>query len=372
MRVRRCRFCFHAVFCHIFTHWNVPAVAVWLPVCCVSVCLCACVPVCVPVYLRVRFVLRVCGHCRKQIIREVCLHSKKMSMRCSELRGGAAVFSGALRLLLLQSLLLLLLLACGPAACHARDEVNFDFGWRFRLGATAPPAPPPAPSKPKGCAGQFAFKNASGLQCDGLQNTAAATTADACEAACCNDNSCGVWQFSTESTGGGCWRGLCTGPMTTDLAWVGGQRKPPIQPPAPAPPIGPNPPEAQPGYNDSTTDWTTVNAPHDSLIAAAPSLELCPDGCSGHSYIPRYPSWYRKHFQLPSAWEAHSAIYLYFGATFRETTLWVNGVNVSTHESGYTSYGLRLDNIPGLKFGAGNENLIAIYVDPNIGRSGWW
>ena len=46
------------------------------------------------------------------------------------------------------------------------------------------------------------------------------------------------------------------------------------------------------GYNDS--DWIMVNAPHDALITNSVSDTLCPGGCSGRSYIPRYPNWYRK------------------------------------------------------------------------------
>jgi beta-galactosidase/beta-glucuronidase len=91
---------------------------------------------------------------------------------------------------------------------------------------------------------------------------------------------------------------------------------------------------------------------------------------------------YRKHFHLPASWAntdtsssaASSAIYLNFGGTFRETTLYVNGHNVSQHVSGYTSYQLRLDTLPDLKFGDGadNENVVALYIDANNGRSGWW
>jgi hypothetical protein len=172
-----------------------------------------------------------------------------------------------------------------------RTEVSFDFGWRFRLGATGPPPPPPAPSPSVGCDGKYAFANASGVQCAGLQFDGASTP-EGCATACCNDNACGVWQFEDPAVGGGgCWRGVCQGGMNPNKNWVGGARAAPTPPQPPPAPLPTNPPEAQPAYNDSTADWTTVNAPHDSLINAAPNFELCPDGCSGRSYIPRYPSW---------------------------------------------------------------------------------
>eukprot|EP01047_Picozoa_sp_COSAG01_P058039 COSAG01_NODE_6787_length_3498_cov_6.123272_1_plen_193_part_00 len=112
-------------------------------------------------------------------------------------------------------------------------------------------------------------------------------------------------------------------------------------------------------------------APHDSLVGNTVSKELCPNGCSGHSYIPRYDSWYRKHFRLPSSWADGSAIWLYFHGTFRETTLFLNGKNISKHISGYTSFAVRLDNQPGLKHGD-EENVLALFIDPNTGKTGWW
>ena len=63
-------------------------------------------------------------------------------------------------------------------------------------------------------------------------------------------------------------------------------------------------------------------------------------------------------------------VYLHFAGIFREANLWVNGHNATFHEAGYTSFVMRLDNIPGIKFGG--VNVVAIYIDPNKGRSGWW
>jgi len=274
----------------------------------------------------------------------------------------------------------------GSVAC-ARDEVSFDFGWKFRLGASGPPQPPPPPSPPLGCTGEFAFQNASGLQCGGLGQDSNAQNAADCELDCCNDNACGVWQWA-EGAGGGCWRGQCTA-FNRDARWVGGNRTAPFRPaPTPAPPApGATPPEALPGYDDTTQDWSTVHAPHDSLIALPVSKALCPTGCSGRSYIPRYPSWYRKHFNLPAAWEdgssSHSSggsggslVHLRFDGVFRECEVWLNGVNVTEHTSGYTSFTVPLSAAKqaSLRFGAGaaNENVLAVFIDPDKGKSGWW
>lgn len=258
-----------------------------------------------------------------------------------------------------------------------RSTVNFDFAWRFRLGLQHPPSPPPPPTPSVGCAGANAFAPANGLQCGGLSPfRPKGTTAALCEKACCDDNACAVWQWEDPKIqGGGCWLGECTAGFNKVTSWVGGNRSAPVPPaPTPAPlPPGVSPPESKVAYDDSS--WELINAPHDSLINQSASKELCAGGCSGHSYIPRYDSWYRKHFALPQAWAlgaAEGAIWLRFDGVFRETTIWLNGVNISSHISGYTSFSVRLPNEL-LKFGtSGGVNVVALLTDPNKGKTGWW
>ena len=105
---------------------------------------------------------------------------------------------------------------------------------------------------------------------------------------------------------------------------------------------GDAPKESTIAYDDSA--WLDVSLPHDGLVRAAPSTDACPDGCSGKSYIPRHVLWYRKTFALPSAWEG-SAIWLDFDGSFRETTVWVNGIKVAFHDCGYTPFRVRLDDL---------------------------
>ena len=130
---------------------------------------------------------------------------------------------------------------------------------------------------------------------------------------------------------------------------------------------GPKPPESTVGYDDKT--WAEVHLPHDALIAAAPSEKACPDGCSGKSFIPRHVLWYRKDFTIPAEW-ATDAFWLDFEGSFRETTVWVNGVLVGTHSCGYTPFRVRLDNITSVK--AGSPATIAVFVDPDNGDEGKW
>ncbi len=87
---------------------------------------------------------------------------------------------------------------------------------------------------------------------------------------------------------------------------------------------------------------------------------------------------YRKEFSLPASW-AGSAMWLDFEGAFRNSTVWVNGELVSSHECGYTPFRVRLDNITGLHVGAATPNVVTVFVDPDNGDeggqdhgSGWW
>ena len=137
---------------------------------------------------------------------------------------------------------------------------------------------------------------------------------------------------------------------------------------------GTHPAEAQPDYKP--TDWKSVQLPHDGLIANTASAAACPDGCSGRSFLPRHVLWYHKSFTLPADWKG-SAIWLDFAGSFRNTTVWINGVLSANHVCGYTPFRLRLDNITAVE--VGKPIAIAVYVDPDNGDngardhgSGWW
>jgi hypothetical protein len=208
------------------------------------------------------------------------------------------------------------------------------------------------------------------VECGGLGgDKLGAASAAACEHQCCEDNYCEVWQWKknlNSNDAGGCWRGWCAG-FRTSPDWVGGIRDSPLTPPSP----GTLPAEATIDYNDSS--WQLINAPHDSLIDSSASKDACPTGCSGRSYIPRYVSWYRKSFKLPKEWEGN-AIWLYFDGLFRDGNIYLNGQNLTAHNSGYTSFAVRLDGQNGLKYGDsdGDQNVMAIFIDSDKGKSGWW
>ena len=103
--------------------------------------------------------------------------------------------------------------------------------------------------------------------------------------------------------------------------------------PAPDPDPGAAPDESKLDY--AADDWAEVSLPHDGLIASAPSESACPGGCSGKSYLPRHVLWYRKQFTIPAEWKG-DVFWLDFEGSFRNTTVWLNGVLVARHVCGYT------------------------------------
>jgi hypothetical protein len=286
-----------------------------------------------------------------------------------------------------------LLLLVVPTTPPPREQVKFDFAWRHALVFGPPPPPPPPPLPPVGpshCPSPDHWPaNKSGVQCSGLGSDKKAQSAGACAVNCCNDQACSVWQFSTATAGGGCWRGACDGGFGHNAAWVGGMRPARVNPPPPAP-VPPPPPtpsdhpsQAQTNFDDSK--WPVVDLPHDMNMGAgggdsggaAASIELCPHGCSGRSYIARQTGWYRKRFTLPVEWTG-SHVSVVFEGAFHYSMVYINGVLIGNHTCGYTSFDVPLwsdhsaDDSTGtpLKFGGG-ENVISVYTDATSG-TGWW
>ncbi|MET7417661.1 AbfB domain-containing protein [Dactylosporangium sp. NPDC005555] len=73
--------------------------------------------------------------------------------------------------------------------------------------------------------------------------------------------------------------------------------------------------------------------------------------------------FYRRTFTVPSGWNGRR-VQLHFGAVDYEATVWVNGVQVTTHKGGYDRF--EADITPQLN-GGSNEIVVRVY-DPTDGR----
>lgn len=87
--------------------------------------------------------------------------------------------------------------------------------------------------------------------------------------------------------------------------------------------------------------------------------------------------WYRRTFTVQSDWQhPDRRVFLVIGAADWETTVWCNGVQVGTHEGGYTPFSIELT---GVLQPAGGKNTVVIRVyDPADhgdlpgGKQHWW
>ena len=245
--------------------------------------------------------------------------------------------------------LLLLLVIVATGYCSERETINFDFGWRFKLGEGVVPQ----------CPEESFPRNLNGVQCHQLSKSKGASNADDCRGMCCADVMCAIWQYSRAA---GCWIGQSDDCKQKSNDWVGGGREVPAKP-LPPPALDKS---TEHDYND--TDWTIVDLPHDALITG----EYTQDGPQKQAFLLKNKTYYRKHFSIPNDWKGMS-IWVYFEGVFRATTVYLNGEMLLYHDSGYTSFGVRLDNASSIYYGNGeeNDNVLAV-LNTSFNGSGWW
>ena len=256
---------------------------------------------------------------------------------------------------MLLAILALALLGFGSAAGAA--SVSIDLGWRFYRGV---------PSSP--CASAF-NTNYTGQQCDGLTNGSSATSQSACEALCCADYSCAIWQWLPGGGGGaGCWYGsIPAAGCSAGTPWISfANASRALSVPA----------WAALDYDDSpAANFSVVDAPHDFIITGAdPLVSPYVDDRSlqGQAFIPKSVGVYRKHFALPADWQG-THIELYCEGMYAFAVYYLNGALLGEHDLGYTSAFFRLDNGSAPLVYGGGDNVLAVYVDATEARdSGWW
>ena len=79
----------------------------------------------------------------------------------------------------------------------------------------------------------------------------------------------------------------------------------------------------------------------------------------GHDADFEGTGWYFRQIDLPTGLASGAHIELHFGATFYKARIWLNGVEVGSHEGGHTAYWF--DITPLLH--AGSANLLAVAID---------
>ncbi|HEV2473236.1 MAG TPA: glycoside hydrolase family 2 TIM barrel-domain containing protein, partial [Chthonomonadales bacterium] len=117
---------------------------------------------------------------------------------------------------------------------------------------------------------------------------------------------------------------------------------------------------SRPQFNDSK--WRVVHLPHDYVV----EQKFTPTADAGHGSLPTPAAWYRRRFFLPRA-DRGKSIWIDFDGVYRDAVVYLNGVKLGEHPSGYTSFRYDIGKLA--RFG--DANTLAVHVDPHH-FEGWW
>ncbi|MBR6727758.1 MAG: beta-galactosidase, partial [Clostridia bacterium] len=127
------------------------------------------------------------------------------------------------------------------------------------------------------------------------------------------------------------------------------------------------------------SNWERIDLPHDWTVALTKSPLSNPfAGGYPNTHYHRFMAerrseaeevfhigWYRKQFQLDPAW-AGKRVFIEFEGIFRDAIVWVNGVYLDRHNSGYTGFTIEItDHL------TEGDNSVAVRVDSEQAE-GWW
>ncbi len=113
-------------------------------------------------------------------------------------------------------------------------------------------------------------------------------------------------------------------------------------------------------FDDSR--WKSVHLPHDFVVEGT----FTPTAEASHGSLPVGIGWYRRKIDIPKV-DQGKRLWIEFDGVYRNSTVWLNGIRLGTHKSGYT--GFRYDITHAVHFGGSNE--LAVRVDARF-PEGWW
>lgn len=133
------------------------------------------------------------------------------------------------------------------------------------------------------------------------------------------------------------------------------------------PPSGAGAACAAAGCARGTADgaWRALALPHDFVVEG----NFSESADAAHGYLPYASAWYRRHVSLPADFSA-ARLELELQGVATQSVVFLNGVCLGGHKSGYTLQRYVLDNAV-LDFGAGSDNVLAVYAD-GTHPDGWW
>jgi len=116
-------------------------------------------------------------------------------------------------------------------------------------------------------------------------------------------------------------------------------------------------------------DWKAIDLPHDWSVEGTfvhdNDLGSQP---AGTGYLPVGVGFYRKEFEIQES-DKGKKISIEFEGIFRNSTIWVNGHLLGSHQSGYIPSNYDLSDV--LRYGKEGKNAILVKVDARE-YEGWW
>ena len=116
--------------------------------------------------------------------------------------------------------------------------------------------------------------------------------------------------------------------------------------------------------------WKPVQLPDDYIVAGKFTHRgrkySYADHHALHGFLPVYPAWYRRTFNVPATARGKT-IWLNFGGVYRDSVVFINGQLVGQHPSGYTGFRYNI----GKFLHYSRSNTLAVFVDPRW-FEGWW
>ncbi|CAE7026995.1 unnamed protein product [Symbiodinium natans] len=237
-----------------------------------------------------------------------------------------------------------------------RQVQSLDGQWRFQREKVTPQVCN-ATTFPEPLTG-----HCTGLLKQGRPEDGGPGNATACRAACCAESACNAWQWRP----GSCWLGFldirssCTG----SGQWQG-EGDPSRKPRK----MMPGSPCWEDGCRSDLDDshWRVVDVPHDFVVEG----NFTPTADKSHGYLPYGIAWYRRKVCIPEAADIASGkryAWLEFEGVMVRSQVWLNGVYLGGHGSGYTPF---LVDLGVAKLTPDCSNVLAVHADATS-PDGWW
>eukprot|EP01084_Bolivina_argentea_P204846 349879_1 len=195
------------------------------------------------------------------------------------------------------------------------SRYHFDYNWLFHLGEDGIYTTCDVDDFPI---------NMNGIQCTDLKRISNINNISDCINACCGNTQCEMYQYYTSNN-------TCYNGQYNQTNCKNSTQNNPLSGMRPIPARCTKYNVINPSYNDQ--NWRKLDIPHDYAI----EQRFDNRNALHNGYLPTNISFYRKHFKLNHTF-INKTIWIDFDGIYRNSDVWLNGIYLGYHESGYTSH----------------------------------